>query len=214
MCQVQIHTFLKSRYIITSRDQQAQRTPREFKDWLRARPIRGRLAWVERIKSIPAGQEDANKTFAKTMSVIATLAATVTFAAAFTVPGGYKNDGPQEGLPVHMKRAALKAFVISDAVAFCCSMVVAFLMVWTLVSDLAFSLTANNLCLKILWAAVCGTVIAFGTGFYVVLSDESLWLAITVMCIGCCVPLLVLACFLYSTKHTPSVLRKHQYKIK
>jgi hypothetical protein len=46
--------------------------------------------------------------------VVAALVATVTFAAAFTVPGGYKNE---QGTAVLVKNAAFADFVISDAIA-------------------------------------------------------------------------------------------------
>ncbi|CAK7349930.1 unnamed protein product [Dovyalis caffra] len=50
--------------------------------------------------------------------VVAALIATVTFAAAFTLPGGYKNEeGPNQGTAILTKKAAFIAFVISDAIA-------------------------------------------------------------------------------------------------
>ncbi|KAJ8627905.1 hypothetical protein MRB53_021212 [Persea americana] len=53
------------------------------------------------------------KSAAQTLPIVTTLIATVTFAAAFTMPGGYKNDGLDEGMPVFIRKAALKAFVLS-----------------------------------------------------------------------------------------------------
>ncbi|KAG8639564.1 hypothetical protein MANES_14G151600v8 [Manihot esculenta] len=51
--------------------------------------------------------------------VVATLIATVTFAAAFTVPGGYISDkeDSEKGTPILIKNLAFKAFIISDAMA-------------------------------------------------------------------------------------------------
>ncbi|ESR33348.1 hypothetical protein CICLE_v10004701mg [Citrus x clementina] len=52
--------------------------------------------------------------------VVAALIATVTFAAAFTLPGGYKSeteDGANRGTAILSKNAAFQAFVISDAIA-------------------------------------------------------------------------------------------------
>ena len=54
----------------------------------------------------------------ETNLVVATIIATVTFTAAFTVPGGYESGGVNSGLAVLSKRAAFKAFMIADAFAF------------------------------------------------------------------------------------------------
>nr|XP_027096248.1 ankyrin repeat-containing protein ITN1-like [Coffea arabica] len=50
-------------------------------------------------------------------SIVATLIATVTFAAGFTVPGGNYSDGPHKGMAVLSKKAAFITFVISDSLA-------------------------------------------------------------------------------------------------
>lgn len=128
--------------------------------------------------------------------------ATVTFAAAFTFPGGYKNGGPEEGLPVFIRKAALKVFLVSDTLAFCSSMIVAFLLVWALLGDPGYLRNVVNLSLNLSWVAVSSTVVAFTTALYVVLSDESLWLAVAVICMGCSVPLLVSHYFRVSARHT------------
>lgn len=129
------------------------------------------------------------KSVANTLSVVAALLATITFAALFTVPGGNKNDGPEEGLPVFITRFALKAFLLSDILAFCCSLLVAILLIWAMVAGerevlavivkFSFSLT---------WVAGSATMVALGTAMYVVLSDKLLWLAILLLCIGCSGP--------------------------
>lgn len=50
--------------------------------------------------------------------LLATIIATVTFAAAFQVPGGYESEGPFHGLPVLRHKALFKLFLIFDALAF------------------------------------------------------------------------------------------------
>ena len=60
---------------------------------------------------------DINKRFEYNM-VVTALIATVTFAAGFTLPGGYDgNAGHNQGMAVLVRKAAFKAFVISNAMA-------------------------------------------------------------------------------------------------
>ncbi|KAG2247075.1 hypothetical protein Bca52824_086703 [Brassica carinata] len=49
--------------------------------------------------------------------LVAVLVATVAFAAAFQIPGGYKQDGT----PTLMEEAAFKCFLVFDTIAFCFS---------------------------------------------------------------------------------------------
>jgi len=118
--------------------------------------------------------------------VVAALVATVTFAAAFTMPGGYKNE---QGTAVLIKNAAFAVFVISDAIAMVLSTSALFLhFYWALLGkrgqveeDLKqyFSDRTTNLII----CAIPAMVIAFITGSYGVLAP-SLWLAITICFIG------------------------------
>ena len=53
-------------------------------------------------------------------TVAATLVATVTLAAGFILPGGYKGDtedDPNKGTAILSKNAAFQAFVIANAMA-------------------------------------------------------------------------------------------------
>ncbi|KAF8391796.1 hypothetical protein HHK36_022030 [Tetracentron sinense] len=59
----------------------------------------------------------------KPQMLVATLIATVTFAAAFQVPGGYQS----EGRATLARKAAFQAFVLTDAIALSCSMTAVFL---------------------------------------------------------------------------------------
>ena len=54
----------------------------------------------------------------ETNLLVATIIATVTFTAAFTVPGGYESGGIKPGLAILSKQAAFEAFVIANALAF------------------------------------------------------------------------------------------------
>ncbi|PHU18468.1 hypothetical protein BC332_14163 [Capsicum chinense] len=55
--------------------------------------------------------------------VVATLLVTVTFAAGFTLPGGFEshNNRPNKGMAILIRKTALCLFVITDSIAFACS---------------------------------------------------------------------------------------------
>ncbi|KAJ8627921.1 hypothetical protein MRB53_021228 [Persea americana] len=160
--------------------------------------VPGRLRWQElippRFKRVEISPEF--KTLLQALPIVTSLVATVTFAAAFTVPGGYKNDGPREGLPVFMRNAALQAFVLSDILAFCSSMAATVLLVYAnAYSEDAFKISwVLQTCYYILRVAILATITAFVTAVYVLTSKESLWLAITSLVLGFSVPLF-LACY-------------------
>ncbi|KAJ4964583.1 hypothetical protein NE237_016432 [Protea cynaroides] len=68
--------------------------------------------------------EEARKKLPETHMLVATLIATVAFAAAFQMPGGYESDsnsGRKKGMAVLAGEAALGFFVISDVTALSCS---------------------------------------------------------------------------------------------
>lgn len=117
------------------------------------------------------------KKAADTNLIVATLIATVTFAADFTLPGGYQGDdnGPNQGMAVLTRKAAFKAFVITDTLAMMwssCAVFIYFVVeavktTPSLVSFLHF--TANTF----LIGAQGSMMIAFITGLYAVLAQSS-----------------------------------------
>ncbi|KAI8567208.1 hypothetical protein RHMOL_Rhmol02G0102900 [Rhododendron molle] len=64
----------------------------------------------------------------QTFVIVAALIATITFAAAFTIPGGYDgNQGRDQGMAILARAAAFKAFVITNTIAMVCSLASIFL---------------------------------------------------------------------------------------
>ena len=121
---------------------------------------------------------------AETHLIVAALITTVTFAAGFTVPGGYKEDkDSSQGTAVLAKKAAFKAFVVTDTIAMVLSIssvFVSFLMVYHRKPEMI----RNSL----LWGtlltmfAMGAMVVAFMTGLYAVLPLSSLPIANCVIC--------------------------------
>ncbi|RLM69398.1 hypothetical protein C2845_PM17G14650 [Panicum miliaceum] len=106
------------------------------------------------------------QTYTGNTSLVAILTATITFAAAFTLPGGYSNDAGSEGLPIMAKKVAFQAFLISDTVAMCSSLLVAFVCIVARWEDLEFLLYYRSFTKKLMWLAYVATTTAFATGLY------------------------------------------------
>uniref|UniRef100_A0A1D1Y3N0 Ankyrin repeat-containing protein At5g02620 n=1 Tax=Anthurium amnicola TaxID=1678845 RepID=A0A1D1Y3N0_9ARAE len=139
----------------------------------------------------PTRKENVEK-----LLVVATLVATVTFAAAFTLPGGYSNDGPSAGGAVLGMMPFFKAFLLTDTLAMLCST----LAVVTVVMDPRQSdkwLDLTDLLVRCSFILM-GT--AFGTGVYVVLAPDCMWLANGVLFLTLCLPLFTVFQFYYWAK--------------
>ncbi|KAJ3672011.1 hypothetical protein LUZ61_004987 [Rhynchospora tenuis] len=128
----------------------------------------------QEIKSLTA-------TYTKTTSLVAILIATITFAAAFSLPGGYSIHQKTEGRPVMARKPAFKAFLISDTLAMCSSLAVAFICILARWEDLEFLLYYRSVTNKLMWFALMATTVAFATGLYTVVAPQLLWLAILVL---------------------------------
>ncbi|XVE89938.1 hypothetical protein DITRI_Ditri20bG0036400 [Diplodiscus trichospermus] len=117
--------------------------------------------------------------------LVTTLIATVSFAAGFTMPGGYNSDGPEEGMAILSKKSAFRVFVIANALAFCFSTISMFLHYWKSFVEkldvLAFYTYITSLLTNF---GITAMVIAFVSGSYATLADSP-GLAKAVLSIGC-----------------------------
>ncbi|XP_052882630.1 uncharacterized protein LOC128291535 isoform X2 [Gossypium arboreum] len=108
-------------------------------------------------------------------------AATITFAAAITVPGGLKSEkGSEQGTPFLIDEAAFKVFVVTNALAFILSIsalsihfgnldiLLSNFNIWGIETILYRTQSVSNL----LGRAMIAMVIAFSTGSYVVLKPS------------------------------------------
>ncbi|KAF3341470.1 Ankyrin repeat-containing protein [Carex littledalei] len=119
-------------------------------------------------------------------SLVAALLATITFAAAFTLPGGPTSDG----YPLFASNRAFQAFLISDTIAMCCSLTVAFLCILTTWEDMDFLLNYRYTTWVLMWCAYGATGIAFGTGLYTVLMPHHKTVALPILVISVISPLI------------------------
>jgi K+-sensing histidine kinase KdpD len=82
----------------------------------------GKTAWEvfkEEHKTLIREGNNWIKDRSNTGMLVATLIATITFAAAITVPGGINQD---KGIPIFLTDIKFRVFILSDTIAFFCSM--------------------------------------------------------------------------------------------
>ncbi|KAK2639540.1 hypothetical protein Ddye_027335 [Dipteronia dyeriana] len=140
------------------------------------------------IGDIEVKDDHKGKEMAQTLSVMATLIATFTFTAAFTMPGGYTSDDPNKGMAVLITKTAFKAFVVTDTIAMTSSMTAAVVVFWSFWRSSRESfMDTLPLAIGLTWIGLVSMSIAFVTGLFVVLSHD-MTLAIVVCSIGCTLP--------------------------
>ena len=104
-----------------------------MKEWEKV--VVGPFSWQEAIKKDNGSsskskdvREDESMAFTKRLGethlIVAALVATVSCAAGFTLPGGYKED---DGKAILSKKAAFRAFVVTDTIAMVSSLCAVFL---------------------------------------------------------------------------------------
>ncbi|CAL9105463.1 unnamed protein product, partial [Musa textilis] len=134
------------------------------------------------------------RALANNHALIAVLIATVTFAAAFTLPGGYKsNPGPDAGTANLSGTAAFKAFLISDTLAMASSISAAIILIYSGSLDHDVRLRTLMTAMKLLWVAAGGMTVAFATGIYVAVAPACEWLAVLVSVGACTLPFVAFA---------------------
>ncbi|KAJ4805847.1 Ankyrin repeat-containing protein [Rhynchospora pubera] len=140
---------------------------------------------IKEVKSLT--KRDINNT-----SLIAILLATITFAAAFTVPGGFNSDSSDSdaGFPIFAKKVAFQVFLISDTIAMCSSLAVSFLCVLAIWEDLDYLLNYRKTTRPLMWCSYIATAVAFGTGVFTMMAPKRLWLVILVLVLCCIFPFL------------------------
>ncbi|KAK4368285.1 hypothetical protein RND71_012077 [Anisodus tanguticus] len=137
-----------------------------------------RQLFTEEHKQLLKEGERWMKDTANSCMIVATLIATMVFAAAFTVPGGNNGD---IGTPIMLKLNAFAVFVISDAVALCGSIVSIIMFLSILTSryaedDFLVSLPAKLLFgLTALFVSIVSMLLAFVATFFLVYNNHRAW---------------------------------------
>ncbi|ESR33351.1 hypothetical protein CICLE_v10004518mg [Citrus x clementina] len=118
--------------------------------------------------------EEALKEMQSLHTVVAALIATVTFAAGFTLPGGYwGKEGPIPGTPILIKNAGFRAFVVSDVIAMVLSVSAIFIYFLTPAKTLRQTKFLSDMPHNFIMVSLLAMVVAFITGTYAVLAPSA-----------------------------------------
>ncbi|XP_008244354.1 PREDICTED: protein ACCELERATED CELL DEATH 6-like [Prunus mume] len=137
-------------------------------------------SWLDSIKILSRADQDeanavqTNKQMGQTLLMVATLITTVTFTAAFTMPGGYNNNiGPDEGVSLLESSKYLKLFIITDTIAMTFSIIAACLLFWGAVnsnkSSYVYYFTSAA---ALTYFSLQFTAVAFTTGIIAVMPHQ------------------------------------------
>ncbi|KAG5545351.1 hypothetical protein RHGRI_017726 [Rhododendron griersonianum] len=135
-----------------------------------------------------------NKDKVNVVLLVATLVATVTFTAGFTVPGGYKNSDPDQGMATMLAKVKFQEFVICDTIAMYSSIIVTVTLICAQLGDLSSMHVALKLAVPLLAIAVAMMSIAFMAGLYVVVNTVN-WLGNVILVMGSNVVIVLAALF-------------------
>ncbi|XP_059310371.1 ankyrin repeat-containing protein NPR4-like [Lycium ferocissimum] len=155
--------------------------------------VKNELPEDKEVKKELPEDKDPWKERINTHLVVATLIITISFAAGFTIPGGYDDDeGPNKGMAILARKTAFKAFVVADTLALICS---------TFAVLLHFNATFKRGTMRhndyfnaaiFIMIAMLAMMIAFMTGLYVVLPFKGLAIGVCVMCsVSLCILMIV-----------------------
>ncbi|XP_047965484.1 uncharacterized protein LOC125209952 [Salvia hispanica] len=117
-----------------------------------------------------------------TFLVMATLVATVTFAAGFTMPGGYisSETSNELGMAAMWKDTVFHVFVFCDTIAMYTSILAVTTLIWAQLGDITLVFSALYIAVPLLGVALIMMSMAFTAGVTIVLSKLR-WLQITVL---------------------------------
>ncbi|XP_010422377.1 PREDICTED: protein ACCELERATED CELL DEATH 6 [Camelina sativa] len=129
---------------------------------------------VEPVKSItkPSKPLDHEKSrdYINTLLLVASLVATMTFAAGFTIPGGLNSSGPYLGRATMTNHRSLFFFLLFDTLALVCSVATIYILIWAQLGDPSLVPSSLNMALPLLLFALMCMPFAFIAGIMTVIS--------------------------------------------
>ncbi|KAA8537203.1 hypothetical protein F0562_029665 [Nyssa sinensis] len=146
------------------------------------------ILFTEEHKGLVREGEKWMKDTASSCMVVATLIATVMFAAAFTVPGGNNNE---TGSPIFISKRSFMVFAISDALALVSSATSVLMFLSILTSRYAeedfLDSLPNRLIIGLatLFISIATMMISFCATLFIVLGEGVEWVGIPLVLVAC-----------------------------
>ncbi|XP_048128106.1 protein ACCELERATED CELL DEATH 6-like [Rhodamnia argentea] len=126
---------------------------------------------------------DRLKDEANSRMVVATLIAAMTFAAGFSIPGGYNGSEPDAGIATMLNKPMYDIFVICNTVAMFSSIIAVVILLWRQINDSHAVLHALGKARLPLLISLASMSVAFMAGVYVTASKRT-WIAVMTLIIG------------------------------
>lgn len=104
--------------------------------------------------------------------MVATLVATVTFAAGFTLPGGFNSSAPNMGMAILAYKFNFRFYLVFNTLAMQSSIVAIVALIWAQLGDLPLVHRAFHMALPSLFVALISMSLAFLCGVLVTLPNN------------------------------------------
>ena len=158
----------------------------EAREWLNKEGLKPRALFTEKHKDLVVQGEKWMKDTSSSCTVVGALIVTVTFAAAFTFPGGNQQD---TGFPMFINEKLFRVFMISNAIALFTSTTSVLMFLGILTSrygedDFLKSLPKKLIIgLSTLFLSIAAMIIAFVAGLSLMFHRQS-WIVIPAICLA------------------------------
>lgn len=129
-------------------------------------------AWFKKItKPSKPLEDEKTKNYVNTLLVVAALVATVTFAAGFTIPGGFNDSAPNLGMATLAHHPSLVLFIVFDSLAMQSSVTTIVTLIWSQFGDPTLVHRSLNMALPLLFFSLLCMAVAFYCGVLVAFSQ-------------------------------------------
>ncbi|KAF8391361.1 hypothetical protein HHK36_023665 [Tetracentron sinense] len=115
-----------------------------------------------------------------TLVLLGALITTVTFAAGFTMPGGYNNEGPSKGMATMLTKVGFQLFLICNTIAMYSSIIATVTLILAQFGDIDLLVAALRMSLLLLAIALTMMAMAIAAAVDLVVSKLK-WLAYTLL---------------------------------